>query len=171
MFELWKQLHHAPYHFPVEKDVWEKSMYDDVDSDGRQLFTQLHSQSSDHGMVQYGYSAFGFDESGEISPDIHYPIIRDLAFAAEDRTEGEALLKKTLAYFGSGQRVYAFFHYFGMSVCGRHGKLHEKERHIEKLLFIAVSVSKRRMPIWYSCANSCRITAVPSPACCLFSSI
>jgi ribosomal protein S18 acetylase RimI-like enzyme len=134
MFELWKKLHHAPHHLPMEKGVWENSMYADVDSDGRQLFTKLNTEASENAMVQYGYSAFGFDENGEISADIHYPIIRDLAFEPEHRVEAEAMLKKVLEYFKGEARIYAFFHYFGMSACGRHGKLHEKDRHIAQLL-------------------------------------
>lgn len=34
MFELWKKLHHAPHHLPMEQCVWEDSMHADVDSDG-----------------------------------------------------------------------------------------------------------------------------------------
>ncbi len=134
MFELWKKLHQGPQHLPMEKDVWEQSMYEDVDSDGRQLFAQLHTEQTAHAMVQYGYSAFGFDENGEISNEIHYPIIRDLAFDADYRTEGEDLLKKALAHFNGEAQIYAFFHYFGMSACGRHGKLHAKDEHIAALL-------------------------------------
>lgn len=134
MFELWKKLHNAPYHFPMDEAAWASSMYDDVDSDGRKLFAELHTEQTDHAMVQYGHSAFGFDENGELSDSVHYPIIRDLAFAAEHSDEGEALLKKTLEYFLGEARIYAFFHYFGMSACGRHGKLHEKDGHVAQLL-------------------------------------
>ena len=81
MFELWRNLHTAPHYLPMTEDVWKASMDSDVDGDGRQLFTELDTENIGQAMVQYGYSAFGFDENGEISPDIHYPIIRDLAFA------------------------------------------------------------------------------------------
>ncbi len=134
MFELWKNLHRGPYHFPMEEQVWAASMYEDVDSDGRQLFAQLYTQANDHGMVQFGRSAFGFDGDGNISDKIHYPIIRTLAFDPTHPDEGEALLQKALAHFAGEERVYAFFHYFGMSACARHGKLHEGDRHIAQLL-------------------------------------
>lgn len=134
MFELWKKLHQGPQHLPMEKDVWAQSMYEDVDSDGRKLFAQLHTDHTAHAMVQYGHSAFGFDENGEISNQIHYPIIRDLAFEPEFRAEGEKMLQKALQHFTGEGRIYAFFHYFGMSSCGRHGKLHESDRHISSLL-------------------------------------
>lgn len=134
MYEFWKELHNAPYHFPMDESIWYESMNYDVDSDGRELFTEIDTEDTGHAMVQYGYSAFGFDENGEISPEIHYPIIRDLAFAPAYRTEAEALLKKVLEYFKGEPRIYAFFHYFGMSACGRHGKLHDNDRHIAQLL-------------------------------------
>ena len=134
MFQLWKQLHKAPYHFPMEEGIWYESMNYDVDSDGRALFAEIDTEDTGHAMVQYGYSAFGFDENGELSPEIHYPIIRDLAFAPAYQAEAEALLKKVLDYFKGEPRIYAFFHYFGMSTCGRHGKLHEKDGHVAQLL-------------------------------------
>ena len=134
MFELWRNLHTAPHYLPMTEDVWKASMDSDVDGDGRQLCTELDTENIGQAMVQYGYSAFGFDENGEISPDIHYPIIRDLAFAPAYQTEAEALLKKVLEYFKGEPRIYAFFHYFGMSACGRHGKLHDNDRHIAQLL-------------------------------------
>ena len=134
MFELWRQLHSAPHHLPMTEEIWKASMGSDVDSDGRQLFTELDTEDMGHAMVQYGYSAFGFDENDEISADIHYPIIRDLAFAPAYRAEADALLKKVLEYFKGEPRIYAFFHYFGMSACGRHGKLHDSNRHVAQLL-------------------------------------
>ena len=67
MFELWKKLHTAPHHLPMTEEIWNVSMDSDVDSDGRQLFTELDTEYTEHAMVQYGYSAFGFDENGEIS--------------------------------------------------------------------------------------------------------
>lgn len=134
MFELWKDLHSAPYHFPMGKAVWEASMYHDVDGDGRTLFSELHTDRSDHGMIQYGYSAFGFDQEGEISDKIHYPIIRMLAFDPDYPQEGKALLENAMLFFAGAPRVYAFFHYFGMSACARHGKIHESDRHVAKML-------------------------------------
>lgn len=134
MFELWKKLHTAPYHFPMSEAFWNKSMYQDTDGGGKALFSELHTEKADHGMIQYGYSAFGFGEGGQISDSIHYPIIRILNFDPEYPDNGQALLHKAINHFGRGQRVYAFFHYFGMSACGRHGKLHESSGHVAALL-------------------------------------
>lgn len=134
MFETWRKYHTAPYHFPMSEEIWAKSMYSDIDSDGRKLFSELYTNKADHGIVQYGYSAFGFDESGDISEDVHYPIIRLLAFDPAYPEDGSKLLRFAMDYFQGAPRVYAFFHYFGMSVCARHGKLHEAESHVASLL-------------------------------------
>ena len=116
------------------EDIWVKSMYQDTDSDGKVLFSELHTEKADHGMIQYGYSAFGFGEDGQISNDIHYPIIRIFNFDPAFPEDGKALLQKAIKYFCCGQRIYAFFHYFGMSACGRLGKLHESSSHVAELL-------------------------------------
>ena len=140
-FDYWRMRHTAPFHFPMNEDLWSQSLCEDTDGDGRTLFSELtirYSRTASHrsgcinGMIQYGHTAFGFDESGEISGDVHYPVIRDLCF--DEPKVGQTLLDAALAALGNEQRIYAFFHYFGMSACGRHGKLHEKDDHIEKLL-------------------------------------
>lgn len=109
-------------------------MFRDIDSDGRQLFSELHTRQTAHGFVQYGTTAFGFDENGEISDRVHYKIIRMLHFSPDHPAEGQLLLQWAMDELGSGERIFAFFHYFGMSVCARHGKLHESDSHVEKLL-------------------------------------
>lgn len=131
-YALWRRLNKAPFHFPMTEEIWKESMYLDVDSDGNLLFDDLKTVVTDHGMIQYGHTAFGFDDSGSISNRIHHPVIRFLCFDAPE--DGEKLLDNAMTELGTGQRIYAFFHYFGMSACGRHGKLHEKDAHVEKLL-------------------------------------
>ena len=66
LFTLWQTLATAPYHFPVKQQPWSASMLRDIDSDGRKLFSGLQCQKTAHGFVQYGTTAFGFDENGEI---------------------------------------------------------------------------------------------------------
>lgn len=131
-YEFWKQTHSAPYHFPMDRTVWEQSMNKDVDSDGRTLFDSLHMTQIPGGMIVYGHTAFGFTENGEISDQVHYPVIRDLAF--ETPAAGRQLLSTALNHFREESCIYAFFHYFGMSACARHGKLHESQTHIHDLL-------------------------------------
>lgn len=134
LFALWRSLHHAPFHFPMSDEIWSESILADVDSDGRKLFDDLVLNTTDHGMIQYGRTAFGFDQYGEVSDGVHYPVIRFLNFDPLYPQEGQQLLDEALRRLGSQERIYAFFHYFGMSACARHGKLHEKDAHVEELL-------------------------------------
>ena len=142
LFEYWSQTHTAPYHFPMTESAWYQSMYEDVDGNGRELFQTLTvkcsrtapNKSGDfNGLIQYGTTAFGFVEDG-ISDQVHYPVIRDITFPPEAPEIGQRLLEQALADLGKQERIYAFFHYFGMSACGRHGKLHESQTHIHDLL-------------------------------------
>lgn len=141
--EFWKLTHNSPFHFPLNEDIWKQSMFADTDSDGRSLFENmtLRYASGDEpidamhdGMISYGKTAFGFDDQGIISDKIHYSIIRDLVFPADAPEIGQSLLDTAMNHFGSESRVYAFFHYFGMSACARHGKLHESQKHVHDLL-------------------------------------
>lgn len=132
LYKDWKAAHCAPNHFPTKEAIWQQSMRDDVDSDGRKLFEKLFELQVPGGMIQYGMTAFGFDGNGEISDLIHYPVIRDLAFDREET--GRSLLQRAMEDLGTTHRIYAFFHYFGMSSCGRHGKLHESQAHVHDLL-------------------------------------
>ena len=129
----------TPYFFDVSFDTWKKSFEDDIDGEGRELFKELFVKAAyDNdklvGFVQYGKTAFGFADNGEISSDISYPVIRNLYFK-EDRAEaGELLLNEAMQNLGTKKRVYAFFHYFGMTCFARHGKLFENNAHIDALL-------------------------------------
>ena len=129
----------TPYFFDVSFDTWKKSFEDDIDGEGRKLFKELfvkavYDNDKLVGFVQYGKTAFGFADNGEISSDISYPIIRNLYFK-EDRVDaGELLLSEVMKNLGVDERVYAFFHYFGMTCFARHGKLFENNAHIDSLL-------------------------------------
>ena len=74
-----------PYNYEPEFDIWEKSYLYDVDGDGRILFSDLTTVGAyqdNHltGFIQYGKTAFGFDDNGEISDGISYPVIRNFYF-------------------------------------------------------------------------------------------
>ena len=129
----------SPYFFSVDYDTWKKSFIDDVDGEGRSLFKELcvkgaYDESEPIGFVQYGKTAFGFDDRGEISSDVSYCVIRNLYFDENRADVGQLLLKEAMDSFPSSETVYAFFHYFGMSCFARHGKLFERYDHIERLL-------------------------------------
>ncbi|MBQ8834866.1 MAG: GNAT family N-acetyltransferase [Oscillospiraceae bacterium] len=143
LFDYWRSQCTAPYHFPMTGDQWYQSMYEDVDGDGHPLFSTLIVKCSRTtcqkdgeftGLIEYGETAFGFDTSGEISSDVHHNVIRILCFDRDKPEVGEQLLHAALDHFGTEQRIYAFFHYFGMTACARHGKLHESSPHVEALL-------------------------------------
>lgn len=147
MFDFWYKHTHAPYVFPMSENIWNDSYTSDVDSDGRKLFDDLTLQyscvgipqrgTSDrpfNGLILFGKTAFGFDGSGEISDTVHYNVIRDICFDPRSPEVGQKLLDAALSAFPKDERVYAYFHYFGMSACARHGKLHESQSHIAKLL-------------------------------------
>lgn len=138
LFTFWRRQSTAPFHFPMDVDTWADSLFSDVDSGGRRLFSELHTETSGDGeltgLIQYGRTAMGFDGDGEISSDVSYPVIRFLCFDPGFPQDGQRLLDQAMACFGPEPRVYAFFHYFGMSACGRHGKLHQQDRHIHSLL-------------------------------------
>lgn len=140
-----KQIYHyqlqfsSPYFFSVDYDTWKKSFINDVDGDGRTLFKEFcvkgaYDESEPIGFVQYGKTAFGFDDHGEISSDVSYCIIRNLYFDENRPDVGRCLLKEAMDSFPSSETVYAFFHYFGMSCFARHGKLFERYDYIENLL-------------------------------------
>ncbi len=128
-----------PYHFAVSFAPWKNALLADTDGEGRALFRDLVTLAAYEGdrilgFIQYGHSALGFDDRGEVSGEISYPVIRMLCFDPGQEAAGRALLETALNDLGDGQRVYAFFHYFGMSCYGRHGKLYEGLGHIRALL-------------------------------------
>lgn len=129
----------SPYFFPVDYDTWKTCFMEDVDGEGRTLFKSLFVKAAydDNdliGFIQYGSTAFGFDDRGELSADVSHCVIRNLYFHKERVDAGALLLKEAMDAFPAAEKVYAFFHYFGMSCFGRHGKLFEQHPHIEALL-------------------------------------
>lgn len=129
----------VPYFFSVDFEYWKKSFTEDIDGEGRRLFKELNTKvvyDNDKlvGFIQYGKTAFGFAENGEISSDISYPVIRNLYFNKDRIDAGKLLLNDALENLGNNERVYAFFHYFGMSCFARHGKLFDNYTYIEALL-------------------------------------
>ena len=129
----------TPYFYSTDYNTWRISFINDVDGEGRALFRELfvkaaYDEEELIGFIQYGKTAFGFDDNGEITSEVSYCVIRNLYFN-ENRTDaGTTLLQIAMNEFGTEDKVYAFFHYFGMSCFARHGKLFESHAHIEALL-------------------------------------
>ena len=129
----------APYFFTSSYKEWEKSLDYDIDGQGKKLFRKLtligaYEDDALVGFVQYGESALGFNESGEVSEEISYQIIRNLYYDRKRSDVGEILLEESIRDFNPKERIYGFFHYFGMSVYARHGKLFEEYGYIEEML-------------------------------------
>lgn len=129
----------TPYFFRVDFDAYEKSFLEDTDGEGRLLFSKLNVKAAYDegdlvGFVQYGNTAFGFDERGEISSEVSYPVIRNLYFMKDRADVGKLLLDEAVKALKTDERIYAFFHYFGMSCFARHGKLFEQHSHIDRLI-------------------------------------
>lgn len=130
---------HSPHFFPTDYHTWNQSFADDIDGAGRRLFKELYAKAAYDegeliGFIQYGKTAFGFDDQGEISPDVSHCVIRNLYFSDKRMDAGELLLKEAMDAFSASDIVYAFFHYFGMSCFARHGKLFEQHAHIDAFL-------------------------------------
>lgn len=129
----------APYFFTSSYEEWVKSLDYDIDGQGKRLFRELtligaYEDGALVGFIQYGKSALGFNENGEISEEISYQIIRNLYYDRNHSDVCEMLLEESMQYFNPQEKIYAFFHYFGMSVYARHGKLFEKYEYIEEFL-------------------------------------
>ena len=130
----------APFFFQTDFESWKRSFLRDTDGEGRTLLRIFEAKGAYDGdilvgFIQYGHTAFGFDDQGEISSDVSYPVIRALYFDEGREDAGKLLLQAAMAEFGDYCRVYAFFHYFGMSCFARHGKLYERFPWIEALLW------------------------------------
>lgn len=124
-----------PYNYAAGYDEWERSYLSDIDGGGRRLLSGLttlgaYCGGAPAGFVQYGRTGFGFAENGELSDEISYPVIRSLYFPEGRADVGGALLEEALRALSGNARIYAFFHYFGMSCYARHGKLPERLAHI-----------------------------------------
>jgi ribosomal-protein-alanine N-acetyltransferase len=140
LYEYFKRISNdIPYYFPVDFDLWHKSMFNDCTEKNIPLFNELetyllYEDGALNGFIQYGISSFIFEENGE-NYDKHYAIIRNLHYPRGGKNAVE-LLEMALKYFNSKniQEVDAFFHYFGMSCYARHGKLHNSCFYIEDLL-------------------------------------
>lgn len=130
---------HTPYFFSADFNTWKESFVADVDGEGKRLFKDLwvkaaYEENELIGFIQYGNTAFGFDNQGEVSADVSYHVIRNLYFNKNRADAGQLLINAAMDAFGTADQVYAFFHYFGMSCFARHGKLFEQHHHIEALI-------------------------------------
>ena len=145
----------VPCFFQTDFESWKRSFTKDIDGQGRMLFRNLTVKAAFDGetlvgFIQYGHTAFGFDDRGEISSEVSYPVIRALYFDEGREDAGQLLLQAAMAEFAGCDRVYAFFHYFGMSCFARHGKLFEGFPWVEALL-LQNGFQVEHENVYYSC--------------------
>lgn len=145
----------TPYYFPVSFACWHKSMFNDCDYDGSPLFSELKTfalinNEIIEGYVQFGTSAFVFNENGEKDYTAKYGVIRNLHYL-QNAENGGLLLDKAMEYFDSKniKKRYAFFHYLGLSCYARQGKLHQSGFYMEKLL-ATYSFKKEHENVYFS---------------------
>lgn len=147
-----------PFQYHPDFSQWEDSFLRDVDGEGRTLFSDLttagaYTDGALTGLIQYGRTAFGFDGDGAVSDQVHYPVIRQLYFDWGWEEAGRLLLRQAGWAFAGEERVYAFFHYFGMSCYARHGKLYAGFDHIHRALLEA-GFGVEHKNVFYSSALS-----------------
>lgn len=130
-----------PYWDAVRFDIWQQSMFSDIDADGERLFRELHTYIACRdgeitGFIQFGKPSFIYNAKGKKQRRTNAGIIRNLYFAQGDTDVGEHLLQVANEYFAKKRckRRWAFYHVFGMTCNARHGKLYESCSHIESLL-------------------------------------
>lgn len=129
----------TPYFYNVDFKSWKNSFENDIDGESRVLFKELtvkavYDEDELVGFVQYGKTAFGFADNGDITSEVSYPVIRNFYFKEGRDEAGKMLLIEAMKALDTEERVYAYFHYFGMTCFARYGKLFESHTHIEALL-------------------------------------
>lgn len=130
----------APYEYlSNEQDLITSLLYD-IDGEGDRLFNVLETYTYEEagnilGFIQYGASAFTLDETGK-NKKASFGVIRNLYYEKGQNIVGKALVEQAMNFFQENNLTekYAYFHYFGMTNQGRHGKLHESSFYIESLL-------------------------------------
>ncbi|MBQ8826267.1 MAG: hypothetical protein IJ007_04165, partial [Oscillospiraceae bacterium] len=130
----------VPYWFEADYDIWKQSFADDTDYDGEKMFKELvtyaaYSECRIVGFVQVGISDYVYNENGEKDHSIKGGIIRNIYWDKEHSC-GEQLVSLADDFFKekSAERLFAFFHAFGMTCNAGHGKLYCKLPYIEKVL-------------------------------------
>jgi len=131
----------VPYWFDVDYDNWYTSMFQDTDYDNEPLFHNVHTYVSVDknkiiGFIQFGLPTFIHGENGARDTETKAGIIRNLYFQQGDEQAGRELIQQAFSFFATNHtpRIFAFYHYFGLTCNAGHGKLHNSHFYIEKLL-------------------------------------
>jgi ribosomal protein S18 acetylase RimI-like enzyme len=127
-----------PYFFPTSPERWQCSLLEDR-LEGELVFSELRTavalrQGNLAGFVQYGRPAFAWNEHGQKYANPPWGVLRQLYFDPQDEEAGRMLLERALEALDTFERQHAFYHAMGMSCTAYHGKLHESQAHVERLL-------------------------------------
>jgi ribosomal protein S18 acetylase RimI-like enzyme len=138
LFEYWKKVGtDIPYFFAVSAQRWQTCLLED-ELDGERIFDSLETYLATEsgqvlGFVQCGRPNFAWDENAKYHHP-HIGVIRHLYFEKERNDVGEALLAKAGDLLARFDQNHAFYHILGMSCNAYHGKLHNSQSHVERLL-------------------------------------
>lgn len=139
LFEYWKKEGtDIPYFFPVSVQRWQTCLLED-ELDGERVFDSLETYLATEngqvlGFVQCGQPNFAWDENGQKRCNPNIGVIRHLYFEKERSDVGEALLARAGDHLAHFDQNHAFYHVLGMSCNAHHGKLHNSQTHVERLL-------------------------------------
>lgn len=142
LFDYYKQIKSSiPYWQDAFFEIWEKSMFDDKNPEDEALFKELHTWTAQKGgkiigFIQFGIPHYIYKQNGEKDFDTIAGIIRNLYFDENVAFVAEELINAAHNYFNNQKvkKQFAFFHAFGMTCNGRHGKIHESHFYIERAL-------------------------------------
>jgi ribosomal protein S18 acetylase RimI-like enzyme len=139
LFAYWRKVGtDIPYFFPVSAQRWQTCLLED-ELNGERTFNSLATYLATErgqvlGFVQCGRPNYAWDENGQKRCNLHIGVIRHLYFEKERSDVGEALLAKAGDHLARFDRNHAFYHILGMSCNAYHGKLHNSQSHVERLL-------------------------------------
>lgn len=139
LYQFWRAVgEDIPYFFPVSVQRWRACLFEDK-LEGEPLFRTLQTDLATEngqvlGFVQYGEPSFGWNESGQRYEAPGMGVVRQLYFAEGRDDVGKALLAKAQGFLTRFEQSYAFYHMLGMSCTARHGKLHQSQWHVDRLL-------------------------------------
>lgn len=139
LFEYWKKVGtDIPYFFPVSAQRWQTCLLED-ELHGERIFDSLETYLATEsgqvlGFVQCGRPNFAWDENGQKCHHPHIGVIRHLYFEKGRSDVGEALLAQAGDHLARFDQNHAFYHILGMSCNAYHGKLHNSQTHVERLL-------------------------------------
>lgn len=139
LYQFWRAVgEEIPYFFSVSVERWRTCLFKDR-LEGERVFRTLQTDLATEnrqvlGFVQYGEPLFACDEKGQRYEDPQIGVVRQLYSVQGREDVGEALLARAQSFLAGFEQSHAFYHILGMSCTARHGKLHQSQSHVNRLL-------------------------------------